>query len=190
MPYSPVKTKTITLLHRGFSQLQIAQALNEEFGFGPNRESEFFGPIGDCAKEIAAFRLEAPELAREAFAQGYSWKQVVDGLEAKGLLNSSELISICVRARREACPEDIVEKHVDDVLEQRRQMLNKVNQQAIDAAHALAAAVEDTNIDPKLRGGIDAFRSMVDRNEEDRHDNENRDGATLVIKDRGRWPRR
>lgn len=171
MAYTPVKAATINLIHSGANNIKIAAALNQEFGI-PGHESDFYDPINQCRAEIEAYRKEAPTLALEAFQRGYSWKQVVDGLEANGLLHSSELISICVRARKEASPKE-VEPHVDDVLEQQRAMLDKLNQQSIAKALDLADKIEGTD-DPLLQQGVDALRGLVDRNAEDRHDKKRR----------------
>jgi hypothetical protein len=168
-----VKAETIRLIHTGARDLQIANLLNEKYGF-PNRENDFLGPITQCRAEIKAFLAEAPDLARQAFEHGYSWSQVVEGLEKKELLHSGELIAICVKARDSVFGKTVDEKHIDDVLDQQRKMLDDMNKKMIEAAHALAAQVEGTTVDPALRAGISAFESMISENEQDKHDNANR----------------
>ena len=52
-------------------------------------------------------------------------------------------------------------------------MLDAVNKQAVAKALDLANKIEGTN-DPLLQHGVDALRGLVDANEQDKYDNENR----------------
>lgn len=152
-----VKKQTIRLIHSGDSNMRIAALLNEEFGI-PGHENEFYGPIEECRKEVATFRREAPGLALEAFKRGYSWPQVVAGLEARGLLHSTELISICVRARDTAFPKpEDVATNVEDLY------AKGLTAQAIAEAEKLATVLENST-DPVVQASIDLLRQRVEDN--------------------------
>lgn len=96
---TPAKKETITLIHSGYSNMQIADEIVNKFDLLDSQTNELYRYIESTRREIFEFRAQAPALAELGFSQGYGWKEIVAAIELPGLLSSFEITQICVAAR-------------------------------------------------------------------------------------------